>query len=105
MDYMVALRYRQRELLDLSKEIWDYLQFKQIMITAEYLLSHLNIEADNSKKKSKWKLPPALFHMICQKWGTLIIDLFATWMPHQIPVYMAWKLEPGSRATTAMQKS
>ena len=75
------------------------------MITVECLPCHLNIEADNSENKNKRKLPPALFNMICQKWGTATIGLFATPMPHQISFYMAWKLDPGSRVTNAMQQS
>ena len=81
-----------------------YPRSKQIMITAEYLLSHLNIEADNSKNKCKWKLHLALFDMIYQKWCTPTIGLLATQMHHQIPVYMAWKLDPGCLTTNAMQQ-
>ena len=38
----------------------------------------------------------------CQKLGTPSIDFFASRMIHQIPVYMAWKRDPGSQATNAL---
>ena len=35
-----------KDLLDLSKQIWGYLQLKKITITAEHLPGHLNVTAD-----------------------------------------------------------
>ena len=53
MDNKVALSYlikmrgtHNKDLLGLSKQIWDYLQSKKITITAEYLPCHLNATAD-----------------------------------------------------------
>ena len=53
LDNIVALSYlikmggtHNKDLLDLSKLIWDYLQSRKIMITAEYLPGHLNVKAD-----------------------------------------------------------
>ena len=43
-----------------------------------------------------------MFAKICQKLGTPSIDLFASRMSHQLPVYMARKPDPGSQATNAM---
>ena len=34
-----------KNLLSLSKQIWDYLQSKKITISAEYLPGHLNVTA------------------------------------------------------------
>ena len=92
--------------LGLSKQIWDYLHSKKITTTAEYLPVHLNVTADweshDFQDKSDWKLSPEVLAKICQKLGTPSIDLFASQMSHQLPVYMAWKPDPGSQATNAM---
>ena len=48
--------------LEISKEIWGYLFNNQIMVTAEYLPSKLNVVADwesrHHQDPSNWKLNP-----------------------------------------------
>ena len=53
-----------KELLHISKSIWNYLLSKQITISAEYLPSALNVHAEsqNAKNNSKWKLDFSVFH-------------------------------------------
>ena len=55
-----------KRLLDLAKDIWDYILKNGITITAEYLTSYLNVEADwqssNPRHSSEWKLLPQIFH-------------------------------------------
>ena len=55
IDNMAALSYlakmrgggtRSQELLQVAKEIWDYLLANRIAVTAEYLPSSLNIQED-----------------------------------------------------------
>ena len=53
IDNMTALPYlvklggnRSPELLQIAKEIWDYLLANGLAVTAEYLPSSLNIQAD-----------------------------------------------------------
>ena len=107
LSYLVKLRDpHNKDLLGLSKQIWDYLQSKKITITAEYRPGHLNVTADweshSFQDKSDWKLSPEVFAKNCWKLGTPSIDLFASRMSHQLPVYMAWKPDPGIQATNAM---
>ena len=89
MDNKIALSYlvkmggtHNKDLLGLSKQIWDYLQSKKITITAEYLPGHLNViagwESRNFQDKSDWKLSLEVFAKIYQKLGTPSIDLFAS---------------------------
>jgi len=116
MDNTVALSYivkmggtQNKDMIKLSKEIWDYLISQGITITLEYLPSHLNIEADwesrNCQDSSEWKLAPRVFRGMCQKLGQPEIDLFASRLSHQLPAYMAWKPDPGSKATDAFSQS
>ena len=75
IDNMTALSYlvkmggtRSPELLQVAKEIWDYLLANGIAVTAEYLPSSLNIQADwqsrNHRDSSDWKLNPKIFSQI-----------------------------------------
>ena len=96
--------------LDLAKDIWDYIMKNGISrISAEYLPSCLNVEADwqsrNTRDSSEWKLFPQIFHQICQMKGTPEIDLFASRLSHQLPKYFAWRPNPYSQGTDAMQHS
>ena len=59
-------------------------------------------ESCNFQDKSDRKLSPEVFAKIRQKIGTPNTDLFASRMSHQLPVYMAWKPDPGSQATNVM---
>ena len=108
IDNMTALSYllkmggtHSQKLLILTKEIWNFLIDRQIMITAEYLPSALNIRADwesrNVQDSSEWKLNQSVFKRITQKMGTPDMDLFASRLSHQIPAYMSWKPDPGAK--------
>ena len=119
IDNMTALSYllkmgggggtHSMQLLALAKEIWDYLLSRQITITAEYIPSHLNVIADRESReiqdRSEWKLSPVIFQRVCRVLGTPDIDLFTSRTSHQVPAYMAWKPDPGSIATDALQQS
>ena len=78
------------------------------MITAEYLLGHMNVilnwESRNLQDKSKWKLLPTVFRDIFQKCGTPATDLFPSRTSHQIPAYFVWKPDSTSKATGAPQQ-
>lgn len=59
-----------KNLLDLAKGICHDILKNRIIITAEYLPSCLNVEADwqskNFRDSSEWKLLPQIFHETCQ---------------------------------------
>ena len=80
MDNIVALSYvvkmggtRNQLLVQISKEIWEYLLEKGIAITAEYLPGALNREADMQsrtvKDSSEWKLNPVVFQTFANLGG------------------------------------
>jgi hypothetical protein len=75
-------------LIEKTKQIWDFLLEKGIMITAEYLPTDLNVDADRESRNvmdwSEWKLHPWLFEQICLTYGTPEVDLFASRTSHQI---------------------
>ena len=116
IDNMTTLCYlvkmggtRSPELLQVAKEIWDYLLANGITVTAEYLPSSLNIQADwqsrNHRDSSDWKLNPKIFSQIVKITGIPQIYLFATRLNHHLPKYMSWHPDPGSCAVDSFQHS
>ena len=60
IDNMTALSYlvklegtRSQELLQITKEIWNYLLANRIAVTADYLPNSLNIQADWQSRNHK----------------------------------------------------
>ena len=94
------------EILKISKSVWYYLLSHGIIITAEYLPSKLNVQADweswNSRDPSGWKLHQSMFRSIIKHFGYPIVDVFPSRLCHQLPQYVAWKHDPKSIATDAM---
>lgn len=87
-------------MIKISKEIWDFLMLHQITITAEYLPGSLNIKADwesrHTEDLAEWKLCPSIFNQISLRVGVPTIDLFASRLSHQVPMYYSWKADPYS---------
>ena len=94
LSYVVKIgRTKNKYLMELPKEIWKYLLHHGITITAEYLPSSMDVEADwpsiNSKDHSEWKLLPQVFQRIYQIKGKPEMDLFASRLSAQLPRYNA----------------
>ena len=71
LTYLMKIRGTQNlKMVELTKEIWDYLLNWGITITAEYLPSELNLAADwesrNNLESSKWMLSHQSFQKVCQ---------------------------------------
>ena len=115
MDNKVALAYLLKmrgthnlELLKISKSIWHYLLPHGMTITAEYLPNELNVQADwecqNSRDPSDWKLHQSMFQSIIKLFGYPAVKHFVYRLSHQLLQYVAWKPDPNSIATDAMQQ-
>jgi hypothetical protein len=115
IDSQVALAYIAKQggtkspnLLAQAKEIWDYLELKQIELSVEWLPTELNVKADfqsrNVQDSAEWKLDPQIFLTIGEIWGPPSIDLFASRTSHQLPMYMSLKADPNATAIDALQQ-
>ena len=78
VDDMIALSYlmkiegtQNKEMIFISKEIWEFTMSKEIMLTAEYLPGRLNVRVDwasrNFQDSSEWLLSPRVLQEICVK--------------------------------------
>ena len=113
---MTALSYllkiggkKNTELMQISKEILEFLLGQGIMITAGHLPRNLNCKADwesrHQRDSSDWTLCTLIFSKICQILGKKPeIDLFASRLSNQLPSYYSWKSDPNSHGTGALQQ-
>ena len=115
IDNVSALTYlvkmggtRSDTLTVIAKRIWGFLHERCISLTAEWIPSKLNIEADALSRanpnSSEWKLAPALFHRISKELGQPKVDCFASRACHQLPQYMSWTPDPESIAIDALSQ-
>ena len=87
----------------LSKEIWEILISKQIIITVEHQPSSLNKKAELECRRIvdsfEWVLFRHVFRNLCLKSGIPIVDLVTSRVSYQVAKYVAWKRDPCSIAT------
>ena len=85
--------FQNLKVIELAKEICEYLLKWGITITAEYLSNELNVAADwesrNSLDSSEWMLSHKIFQKVCQIRGSPDLDLLASLLSHQMPTYVA----------------
>lgn len=72
---------KNQQMNQTSKQICEFLMKNKCTLTAEYIPSALNIEADQESRTtdySEWKLNPQQFQYICKQLGMPEVDLFAS---------------------------
>ena len=100
----------KQELTAISKEVWQYLLKRKITITAEYLPGSMKVEEDResttTRDSREWKkVNSTIFRKLYQIRETQEMDLFASRVSHQLPMYMSWKIDPFSQGRDAFQIS
>ena len=84
---------QNKEMIVVSKEIWEFALSKGTMIPAKYLPGILNVRTDwasrNFQDSSEWLLSPRVFQKIYVKWGFPELDVFTTRACHQIQSYLS----------------
>ena len=67
---------------NIACRIWDFCAENQLWLSAAHIPGTVNIKADKQsmvlEDATEWKLNPALFQKIVEKFGKPDIDLFAT---------------------------
>ena len=88
-----------------AKEIWEWCISKNVWISAAHIPGSKNVEADAYSRKleeaTEWQLNPVIFKNIIKTFGTPDMDLFASNINKQLPVYVSWHPEPESWAVDA----
>ncbi len=77
-----------------------------ITIKAQHLPGRLNQVADSESRtmleRSDWKLDSRVFQQIHQLWGPMEVDLFASRLTTQCPVFFSWRPDPYAAATDGL---
>ena len=96
---------KSRVLASLSRDFWQWCLQRQITVSAAHIPGILNVNADRESRyhldSSDWKLYPAVFQALQNRWGPLDIDLFASRLTNQLPRFVSWKPDPLSEAVDA----
>ena len=89
MDNLLAVAYinkmggtDSKTLAKLAIDLWNWCLDHKIHMSAAHLPGILNLRADKESRvvtdPSDWKLNPAFFKILVQKWGPLEVDIFAS---------------------------
>ena len=88
--------------------LWRLLSWcnqRQITLRARHISGHLNVIADKLSRhkqviQTDWCLLQEVFELLCQRWHTPKVDLFATRFNHKLPRFvspvpdrLAWKVD------------
>ena len=113
MDNTTAIGYvnnmggvKSEELNALARDIWDFCVERNIWLLAVHLPGSQNIIVDRLSRQFdeqlEWKLNPVVFERLCEKFGRLDIDLFASRLNAQLPRFVAWRPDPDAEAVDAL---
>ena len=87
-----------RKLVSLTKNLWSWCMERNIMLQAQHLPGRLNVVANKECRtltdRSDWSLDCAVFEQLDALWGSLRVDLFASRLTKQCPVFFSWRPDP-----------
>lgn len=115
VDNFVALTYlvkmggtKSKMLCDISHRIWEFLLDQGVSLTASWIPSALNVEADGGSRRkpnsSEWLLNPQVFLRVTKILGYPQIDAFASRIMHLLPSYWSLDPDPEGLAINAMSQ-
>ena len=92
-------------LSQMALQVWEWCQLQRISPHAEHLPGNENVLADweswHTCDSSDWKLLPLVFKPLNSLLGPFSVDLFASRINNQLPVYYSWKPDPLAKAVDA----
>ena len=114
MDNTTAVAYVNRRggtqspsLSLLALELWSFLLTRGLWVTARHLPGVLNVEADTASRefntRTEWMLRKEVFQDITRHFYVPEVDLFASHLNHQLPLYVSRQPDPGATAVDAFQ--
>ena len=83
-----------------AREIWDFCEKRDIWLSVAHIPGVENVDADHESRQftenTEWELNPEIFEMICDKWGSPDVDLFASRLNNKVESYASWIPDPGA---------
>ncbi|XP_070530006.1 uncharacterized protein [Cardiocondyla obscurior] len=96
-------------LSDISRQIWQWCEERNIFIFASYIASVENIIADAESRvtdpDTEWSLSHSAFQQINKNFGPFDVDIFASLLNAKCDVYISWFPDPGSFSVDAFTLS
>lgn len=93
------------KLNNISKEIWNWCESKNIFIQASYISSTNNTIADSESRiknmSNEFELKNTIFRQITNIFGSPNIDLFATYQNKKCNTFISWHPDPESMCVDA----
>ena len=84
----------------ISRKILDWCKERNIWVSAEYITTHDNFEADEQSRiehsNSEWEITETVFNAMTELWGSPEVDLFASRLNNKVDRYYSWKPDPFS---------
>ena len=91
---------RSDECNEVAKEIWDWLEQRNLWVVIAHIPGSENDIADyksrNFQDNLEWEVKQKNFQKICRVFGTPDVDLFASRLNRKVETYVAWNPEPGA---------
>jgi len=105
IDNTTAISYINRmggikfpHLYEITRKIWKYCQKKSLWIFASYIASKDNCVADAESRilvrETEWSLNECAFKEIVKRFGSPIVDLFASMQNSKCKKYVSWHPDP-----------
>lgn len=100
---------RSASLCYLTWELWNLAIKHNFMIKAAYVAGKMNLLADHLSRvkirPSEWTLNNQIVQMLFRRWGTPMIDLFASVHNHKVPIFCSWYQNSQALAIDALSVS
>ena len=88
-------------------QLWEWCLQQGIILSAEYLPGSSNVTADRESRvlqsSAEWMLNKRVFMEVMNLYGQCRVDLFASRLNNQLPLYVSWRPDPYAMATDAFQ--
>lgn len=94
---------RFENLTNISRQIWQWCESRNIWLYASYISSSENKEADaeSRRKDTEYELNAEAYAKITERFGVPDIDLFASRINAKCPLYISWVPDPDAIAVDA----
>ena len=96
-------------LLQVTEDIYHWAACRHIELSATHVKGSDNVDADFASRTfnsdTEWMLLPHIFHILCSHFTLPYLDLFATRINCQLPLYVSWRPDPEAYAVDAFTLS
>ncbi|XP_045137462.1 uncharacterized protein LOC123519890 [Portunus trituberculatus] len=83
---------------NIATAIWDWCLANNAWITCSFIPGKDNVRADlasrHKNERHEWQLNVSIFRVLCHVFGTPTIDLFASRLNKQVPLFCSWRPDP-----------